>query len=57
MFFLFFRKFRATALAVIQEHVSDCYNSFGRLIVLSLFAAHFTDPSYSAYVQCYLFAF
>ena len=55
--YLFFWKFRATALAVIQEPISDCYNSFGRLIILSLFAAHFNDLSYSAYVQYYLFAF
>ena len=54
--FFFFWKFGATALAVMQEPVSDCYNSFGRLIILSLFAAHFTDLSYSAYVQRYLFA-
>lgn len=54
--FFFFWKFRATALVVMQEPVSDCYNSFGRLIILSLFAAHFTDLSYSAYVQRYLFA-
>lgn len=40
----------------MQEPVRDCYNSFGRLIILSLFAAHFTDLSYSAYVQRYLFA-
>lgn len=54
--FFFFWKFRATALVVMQEPVSDCYNSFGRLIILSLFAAHFTDLGYSAYVQRYLFA-